>query len=86
MPEPRWVKIDTEGAEIRILAGAPKLLASAASIVCELHPYAWAEFGDSFAALRQLVDRCGRRIRYLDEAGEISGDVRYGTVMLERAG
>ncbi len=82
--EPRWVKIDTEGAEIRILKGAPKLLASRAGIVCELHPYAWPEFGNSFAELVELAGRAGRRIRYLDQPGEFRGEPRYGTVLLER--
>jgi FkbM family methyltransferase len=84
---PRWVKIDTEGAEIRILKGAPKLLASDANLLCELHPYAWAEFGDSFDELSALVRASGRRIRFLDEDAEMqASDVRYGTVLLERAG
>jgi FkbM family methyltransferase len=84
LPEPRWIKIDTEGAEIGILKGAPKLLAGRSNIVCELHPYAWAEFGDSFDELQRLAAACGRRIRYLDETTEVSADVRYGTVLLER--
>ena len=37
---PRCVKIDTEGAEVRVLKGARQLLASDAIIICELHPYA----------------------------------------------
>jgi FkbM family methyltransferase len=81
---PSWVKIDTEGAEIRILAGAPRLLASPANIVCELHPYAWAEFGDSFDGLRTLAAGAGRRLRYLDEDAP-ADEARYGTVLLERA-
>jgi FkbM family methyltransferase len=84
LPQPRWVKIDTEGAEIRILKGAPRLLAGGANIVCELHPYAWAEFGNSFGELQRLASESGRRIRYLDQDTEIGDDVRYGTVVLER--
>ncbi len=82
---PRWVKIDTEGAEIRILKGAPRVLAGPSNILCELHPYAWAEFGDSFEQLQALVGQSGRRIRYLDEDAEMrAADVRYGAVLLER--
>lgn len=84
LAEPRWVKIDTEGAEIRILRGAPNLLAGGANIACELHPYAWAEFGDSFDDLRRLASASGRRVRYLDQADEMRGEPRYGTVLLER--
>jgi FkbM family methyltransferase len=82
---PRWVKIDTEGAEIRILQGAPNLLAGPSNILCELHPYAWAEFGNSFEELQAAVSGAGRRIRYIDEVAEMkAADVRYGTVLLER--
>ena len=82
--EPRWIKIDTEGAEIRILKGAAGVLSSRAGIVCELHPYAWAEFGSHFEELRDLAARSGRRIRYLDQPDEFRGEPRYGTVLLER--
>ncbi|MFZ0608438.1 MAG: FkbM family methyltransferase [Xanthobacteraceae bacterium] len=84
LPEPRVVKIDTEGAEIRILQGAHTLLASGAAILCELHPYAWPQFGNSFIELKELVARYGRRMRYLDEASEVADDAHYGIVMLER--
>jgi FkbM family methyltransferase len=80
---PRWVKIDPEGAEIRILKGASNLLASDAGILCELHPYAWPEFGNSFAELKDVVSAAGRRIRYIDEDNEAANAV-YGTVLLEK--
>jgi FkbM family methyltransferase len=84
LPEPRLVKIDTEGAEIRILHGARTLLLSNADILCELHPYAWPQFGNSLQELKDVVAEGGRRMRYLDEDGEIAGDVHYGIVALER--
>jgi len=84
LPPPRLVKIDAEGAEIRIVKGAPELLAGNAEIVCELHPYAWEEFGNSFEELMVLVRNAGRRMRYLDQHTEIGSDVKYGTVLLER--
>jgi FkbM family methyltransferase len=80
--EAKWVKIDTEGAEIRILQGARQLLASRASIICELHPYAWPEFGTTFEDLKALAAESGRFIRYLDESDEVGDTVRYGTVIL----
>jgi len=83
LPEPHCVKIDTEGAEIRILKGAKKLLSGKTEIVCELHPYAWAGFGNTFAELKQLATATGRRIRYLDQDNEIGERVEYGTVVLE---
>jgi FkbM family methyltransferase len=81
---PSCVKIDAEGAEVRILKGADKLLASTAKILCELHPYAWPEFGNTFAELKSLVAPSGRRIRYLDHDTEIGQTAQYGTVLLER--
>jgi FkbM family methyltransferase len=84
LSQPRCVKIDAEGAEIRILRGAKQLLASNADVVCELHPYAWPEFGNTFAELKDLAAAAGRRIRYLDQDMEIGDKAEYGTVLLER--
>jgi len=84
LPEPRCVKIDTEGAEIRVLQGARDLLSSSADILCELHPYAWPQFGNSLQELKDVVAQCGRRIRYLDQDLEIGENADYGIVALER--
>jgi FkbM family methyltransferase len=84
LPEPRCVKIDAEGAEIRILKGAKQVLASNADVVCELHPYAWPEFCNTLAELKGLAAAAGRRIRYLDQDTEIGEQAEYGTVLLER--
>jgi FkbM family methyltransferase len=84
LPEPRWVKIDAEGAEIRILKGAAKVLLGSTNIVCELHPYAWPEFGNTFSELKELAAASGRRIRYLDQMTEVGEQAEYGTVLLER--
>ena len=84
LPEPRWVKVDAEGAEIRILKGAQKLLRGNAGILCELHPYAWLEFGSTLSELKGLASNAGRRIRYIDQETEIGEKAEYGTVLLER--
>jgi FkbM family methyltransferase len=84
LPSPRWVKIDTEGAEIGILKGAERLLASCSGIICELHPYAWPKFGNTLEELKNLVSASGRRIRYLDQENEIGDEATYGAVVLER--
>jgi FkbM family methyltransferase len=84
LPEIRCVKIDAEGAEIRILKGAKRVLASNAKVVCELHPYAWPEFGNTLSELKDLAEAAGRRIRYLDQIAEIGEQAEYGTVLLER--
>jgi FkbM family methyltransferase len=85
LPVPNLVKIDTEGAEIRILQGAQALLASDAEILCELHPYAWEGFGSSLAELQALLAKSGRQMRYIDEAKAVEGEPIYGVVSLERA-
>jgi FkbM family methyltransferase len=86
LPVPRWVKIDAEGAEVRILRGARELLMSDANIVCELHPYAWPEFGNTLDELKDLCARGGRVIRYLDHKSEIGDRAEYGAALLERRG
>lgn len=86
LPKPRWVKIDVEGAEIKVLMGARQVLASDAAIVCELHPYAWPELGNTLSELKALAASSGRRIRYLDQDSEIGDHVEYGTVLIERQG
>lgn len=82
--DPDWVKIDTEGAEIRILKGAPRLLKSPANFLVELHPYAWDGFGNTFEELVEVVRESGRRMRYLDRAEPLVADPVYGVVVLER--
>jgi FkbM family methyltransferase len=84
LPEPRCVKIDTEGAEIRVLKGARNLLASGAAIFCELHPYAWPQFGNSLREFKELLSASGRRARYLDQESQMGDDATYGIVAVER--
>ena len=78
------MKIDTEGAEIRVLQGARDLLSSSAVILCELHPFAWPLFGNSLEELKELVAGHGRRLRYLDQDCEIGDKATYGIAALER--
>lgn len=82
LPVPQWIKIDTEGAEIRILKGAPKTLRTVRGIVCELHPYTWEEFGSTFEELLALVADAGRTIRCLDPRVTLSDGPVYGTVVI----
>jgi FkbM family methyltransferase len=79
---PRWIKLDTEGAEINILKGSSEVLKSDATIVCELHPYAWEEFGTSFDELLRLVTDAGKTIEYLDPSVRIENGAVYGAVII----
>lgn len=82
--KPRVVKIDAEGAEIKILRGATALLESDAAILCELHPYAWPQFGDKFSELKEILARSGRWMRYLDSDQPLTSDPHYGMAVLEK--
>ena len=82
LSSPDWVKVDTEGAEINILRGATEVLKSPATIVCELHPYAWEEFGSSYEELLSLIRDCGKEIRYLDETLKIEDGAFHGAVII----
>lgn len=57
----RLVKIDTEGHEVRVLAGAHKLLSEVrpAYVVAELHEPGLHAFGDSQASLRKMMTAHG---------------------------
>lgn len=79
---PKWIKLDTEGAEISILKGARQVLKSGANIMCELHPYAWEEFETNFGELLQVISECGRKIRYLDESLKIEDGAVYGAAII----
>jgi FkbM family methyltransferase len=82
LPFPAFVKLDTEGAEINILRGAKTLLGSSATIVCELHPYVWNEFGSTFEELLKLVDDSGKTIEYLDPSMRIRDGAYYGAAII----
>jgi FkbM family methyltransferase len=79
---PDWIKLDAEGAEVRILRGAQSVLRSKTSIVCELHPYAWPAFDSRFDELLDLVRSAGRQIRYLDSRYDIESGARYAAVII----
>jgi len=80
---PRYIKIDTEGAEISILRGMTNVLKSGATVLCELHPYAWEEFGVSFGDFLQIIRDCKRSVRYLDGAARVEDGASYKTIIIE---
>jgi FkbM family methyltransferase len=68
-PQGRTVaKIDTEGAEIAVLRGAPKLLSSEAIIFVELHPWAWGQSDGGWEEFEALCKQGGRTVCRLDGA------------------
>jgi hypothetical protein len=57
---PDIVKVDVEGAEARVLAGAPRFLREhRGCMLIEAHPVALEHFGDSLPALLGLLDEEG---------------------------
>ncbi len=82
LDNPNWIKLDTEGAEINILRGGLNTLKSDTKIICELHPYAWEEFGTTYEELLDIVKNCGRSIRYLDDLLKIEDGAYYGATII----
>ena len=80
---PRVLKIDIEGAELLALRGAQSILASDARIICELHPYAWAQLGYGADDLRTLLEECGRYTASLVDGAEVT-EYAYGAVWLAK--
>jgi FkbM family methyltransferase len=82
LPDPDWLKIDAEGAEINVLRGARRALHGKTKIICELHPYAWQSFGTSYAELETIVAQAGRKITSLDGEPQNSAQPHYGAVVI----
>jgi hypothetical protein len=79
---PTYVKIDTEGAEIDILKTAGMLLQNPnVKFICELHPFAWEQFGVDFNEFIVNLQGYGRELRLLDNQKKISDLPFYGTVL-----
>jgi len=62
-PKPRIMKIDVEGAEVRVIRGMDNLLRSAPPKVLyiEVHPEFLPMFGDSIEELRARLEEAGLR-------------------------
>lgn len=58
---PTVIKIDTEGAELRVLRGASEILKQPQLklVICELNEFGLAQLGDSEKALREYMDSFG---------------------------
>jgi len=53
--------IDVEGAELLVLRGFPWQSVRVEKILCELHPYAWKEFGYNIDDMKQFLISHGYR-------------------------
>lgn len=82
LPQPTFVKIDTEGAEIDILRSASDLLANKTiKFICELHPFAWEAFNVEYSEFETILKKYGRKISLLDTKKSISELPYYGTIL-----
>jgi FkbM family methyltransferase len=61
-------KIDVEGAELLVLRGAPRLLASPARIFVELHAWGWKSVREGWDELVALARSGGRVVSTIDGA------------------
>jgi FkbM family methyltransferase len=80
---PDWIKIDTEGWELRVLRGARGLLSepNPPTFLVEMHPYAWEGAGHDRRAVEAFCAELKLRARGL--TGQQDPLSSYGTVVLE---
>jgi FkbM family methyltransferase len=68
---PNVIKIDVEGAELRVLKGAERVLRESNDLViwCEVHPRQMENLGDQVSELEPFLDGLGYSISPIAEAG-----------------
>jgi len=79
--------IDVEGAELNVLRGFPWEIMRPGRIFCELHPYAWKEFGYTGEDFMDFLKQHGYRCfdMYFREYTEFTSDDYIGpTVFVPR--
>jgi len=65
---PDLVKIDVEGAELRVLKGMPSLLSDPrVTVLCEIHPRQLEAHGGTVDEVAALLEATGRHIEPIDE-------------------
>jgi FkbM family methyltransferase len=80
--------IDVEGAELPVLRGFPWGTTGIGRIFCELHPYAWAEFGYCAQDVRDFLRVHSLRCMdmYLTEYNAFADSGYIGPTVLSRQG
>ena len=80
---PKWVKVDTEGWELRVLQGAKLLLGQgeAVNFAVEMHPYAWLGAGYNRLEFETFCKDFGIRVKPLTEQADPFEE--YGNTIFE---
>lgn len=79
--------IDVEGAELPVLRGAPEWINKTPKIFCEMHPYAWKNFGYTGQEISNFITEIGLRCidMFFREHDPLREDLFYiGPTMLVR--
>jgi len=81
--------VDVEGAELPVLKGAdPDNLRDIGRIYCEMHPYAWSDFGYSGQQMKSFLDENHFRCfdMYLDERQKFDESAYIGPTLFIPSG
>jgi FkbM family methyltransferase len=82
LPLPSLVKIDVEGAELRVLTVAKTLLERKDTVfLVELHPWAYPQYKADFDALLELLASVGRKVKILDDQKTMADMPAYGSIV-----
>jgi FkbM family methyltransferase len=82
LPEPTLVKVDIEGAELKMLLSDTGLFQNKKiKFLVELHPWAYPEFKADFEKLCEKITSSGREISLLDEKKNKADLPFYGTIV-----
>jgi hypothetical protein len=74
------MKIDVEGAEMRVLKGAKRILSNCKLVVCELHPKALKADGYTTEDVLSLLSQAGLRLSKVEGFRQ---DVEHALVPIE---
>lgn len=75
---PNVIKIDVEGAELKVLEGLENALQhpDCRRIYCEVHPFSFSRHGGSHEDVREFLERFGFETTVLDRKGELTYWIR----------
>jgi len=69
---PDVVKIDVEGAEVRVLRGMRKVLRDGVQIICEVHPDILSSLGFNVKDVEHILNDFGYKIYIINTDGKLS--------------